>query len=200
MTTGTTISLAIGTNPGGGTLTGGTDRGRTSPAWPPSRGSRSTRPGRATPWARRARRPYPPLTSSAFNILTGPATQLAFAQGPTTTVVGASMTPAVTVAVEDANGNIETGDSGDNRSVFAIGVQPERRHAHRGRRPCSTRRASPPSQVLSIDKVGIGYTLSASSTPIYSPRPRRRPSTSHPARRHSWSSSRAPAPRLRAPR
>ena len=55
---------------------------------------------------------YTAAASAAFNITPGAATQLAFVQGPSNTVAGATMTPAVTVAVEDANGNIETGDTG----------------------------------------------------------------------------------------
>ena len=41
-------------------------------------------------------------------VTVGTPTKLAFVQGPTNTAAGAAITPAVKVAVEDANGNIET--------------------------------------------------------------------------------------------
>src|SRR5262249_48820552 len=51
--------------------------------------------------------PYSNIPSATTPTI-GPPTKLAFVQGPTNTAAGAAITPAVTVAVEDANGNIET--------------------------------------------------------------------------------------------
>src|SRR4029077_1127710 len=48
---------------------------------------------------------YSNVATAATTI--GPATKLAFIQGPTDTAGGATISPAVTVAVEDANGNVE---------------------------------------------------------------------------------------------
>lgn len=64
----------------------------------------------------------PPLVtaiSTPFNIGAGPATQLVFGQQPTDTSAGQYVNPAVTVLVEDAGGNVLTGDSG---TVVTISV------------------------------------------------------------------------------
>ena len=49
-------------------------------------------------------------TSSTITLSPGTPTHLAFVQGPTSTTAGTAISPAVTVAVEDAAGNTETGD------------------------------------------------------------------------------------------
>jgi len=48
-------------------------------------------------------------TSTAFNITAGSAGTLVFTVQPTSTVAGASITPAVEVTARDANGNTATG-------------------------------------------------------------------------------------------
>jgi hypothetical protein len=50
-------------------------------------------------------------TSNSFTISAGAAAKLAFIQQPTNTSSGATITPAVTVAVKDANGNTVTSDT-----------------------------------------------------------------------------------------
>jgi subtilase family serine protease len=45
------------------------------------------------------------ITSSAFNITAGAAAQLVFVQQPSNGTVGAAISPAITVQVQDANGN-----------------------------------------------------------------------------------------------
>jgi hypothetical protein len=53
----------------------------------------------------------------------GPPSKLAFVQGPSNTTAGVAISPAVKVAVEDANGNVET--SGNATTVsLAIGTNP----------------------------------------------------------------------------
>src|SRR5207249_2834753 len=44
----------------------------------------------------------------AFNIVAGIASKLAFVQQPTTTTAGQTISPAVTVQIQDANGNLTT--------------------------------------------------------------------------------------------
>jgi hypothetical protein len=51
-------------------------------------------------------------TSSAFNVTAGTANKLVFVQQPSDVNVGASMTPAVTVRVQDQFGNSVTSDNG----------------------------------------------------------------------------------------
>ena len=50
--------------------------------------------------------------SGSFAVTVGAASQLVFTQQPTAVVAGATMSPAVTVTVEDAQGNTVTGASG----------------------------------------------------------------------------------------
>ena len=160
----TQISLAIGTNPGGGTLTGG------SPATVSSgvatftglsinlSGAGYTLVASSTPV-------YTAATSGVFTISPGSATQLVFVQGPTNTAAGSAMAPAVTVAVEDAYGNVETGDNTTTVSL-AIGTNPASGTLTGGSAvPVSAGVATFPG--LSINKVGTGYTLGASSTPSH---------------------------------
>ena len=108
----TKVSLAIATNPGGGTLSGGSavtvvsGIATFSGLSIDTAGSGYTLRTSSTP-------SFTAATSAAFNVtpVLGPPSKLAFVQGPSDTAVGATMTPAVKVAVEDANGNVETSDN-----------------------------------------------------------------------------------------
>ncbi len=51
------------------------------------------------------------VTSTSFAITAGAAARLAFAQQPSNATAGATITPAVTVAVQDANGNTVPGNT-----------------------------------------------------------------------------------------
>jgi outer membrane protein assembly factor BamB len=103
-------------------------------------------------------------TASASTTI-GPPTKLAFIQGPTNTAAGATITPAVTVAVEDANGNVETSDNATQVSL-AIGTNPASGTLSGGSAVTVASGVATFSG-LSIDKAGTGYTLTASSTPSY---------------------------------
>jgi hypothetical protein len=64
-------------------------------------------------------------TSNAFNITNGTATQLVFGTQPTSTTAGSSITPAMTIQVEDANGNLVTTGTGSTASItVAIATNP----------------------------------------------------------------------------
>jgi fibronectin type 3 domain-containing protein len=106
---------------------------------------------------------YSNVATAATTI--GPATKLAFIQRPTDTAVGATITPAVTVAVEDANGNVETSDNATQVSL-AIGTNPASGSLSGGSAVTVASGVATFSG-LSIDKAGTGYTLTASSTPSY---------------------------------
>jgi hypothetical protein len=102
------------------------------------------------------------LTGTSGNIVTrvGAATKLVFTQQPTDVTAGAAITPAVTVAVQDANGNVVTGAT-DSVSI-AIGTNPG------GGTLSGTTMVLPVNGVatfsnLSIEKSGTGYTLAAAS-------------------------------------
>ena len=106
---------------------------------------------------------YSNVATAATTI--GAPTKLAFIQGPTNTAAGATITPAVTVAVEDANGNVETSDNATQVSL-AIGTNPASGTLSGGSAVTVASGVATFSG-LSIDKAGTGYTLTASSTPSY---------------------------------
>jgi|GEM_PF-6413430 len=98
-------NLAIGTNPGGGTLSGGgtalfAQGVATYSALKINKGGTGyTLAATSTPSGLVA-------TSNPFNITTGAATKLVFAVGPSTVVAGHVISPTVQVSVEDTNGNV----------------------------------------------------------------------------------------------
>src|SRR5205823_2140811 len=97
-------------------------------------------------------------TSAAFNITAGTATQLVFSVQPTPTVAGAAITPDVQVTAQDGNGNTATGFTGN--VTVAIGTNPS---SGIGRATCTEGAVAGVATVsgLSIGKAGTGYTLTA---------------------------------------
>src|SRR5207245_3989421 len=97
------VSAALGANPGGGTLSGTTPVAAVGGVATfvdlsiNKTGSGYTLTAAASGFA--------PVTSSAFDITPGTATQLVFTVQPSTTVAGAPITPAVQVTALDAAGN-----------------------------------------------------------------------------------------------
>src|SRR5207249_3081301 len=98
------VSVALGANPGGGTLSGTTPVaavGGVATFFDLSinkTGSGYTLTAAAAGFA--------PVTSSAFDITPGTATQLVFTVQPSTTVAGAAISPAVQVSALDAANNV----------------------------------------------------------------------------------------------
>src|SRR5205085_3595441 len=98
-------------------------------------------------------------TSNKFDVTVGVPDHLAFAQQPTNTAAGATIAPAVTVRVEDSLGNLVTTASGN--LALAIGTNP-------GGGTLSGTTSQPVSggiatfNDLSINRSGVGYTLTAS--------------------------------------
>jgi hypothetical protein len=95
---------------------------------------------------------------------TGPATRLAFAQQPATTRVGMVFAPAITVRVEDADGNLASSAA---LVTIALGAHPP------GATLVGTRTAAAVNGIatfsdLAVDRVGAGFTLQA-STPSLAP-------------------------------
>ncbi|HTH63848.1 MAG TPA: hypothetical protein VL563_04130 [Gemmatimonadales bacterium] len=154
------VAIAIGTNPAGGTLSGTTtvvaaagiatflnlslDKAGTGYTL-----AASTSGLTAT-------------TSGAFNILSGAGAKLLFVvQPPPSVAAGAAMSPAVQVAVHDTLGNTATDFNGP--ISIAIANNPA------GGTLSGTTTVSAVAGVatfatLNIDKVGVGYTLSASAS------------------------------------
>lgn len=101
----------------------------------------------------------PPVQFTATAGAGAPA-KLGFLQQPVTTTAGSSITPAVRVAIQDANGNTVTSATGS--ISVAIGTNPA------GGTLSGTTSVAVVNGVasfsnLAIDKTGAGYTLTASS-------------------------------------
>ena len=153
-----TVTAAIGTNPGGGTLAGTTSVAAVSGVATFSNLSINKSGTGYTLTAASAG--VTGATSSGFNITAGAPSKLAFVQGPSNVVAGSSISPSVTVAVEDAAGNTVTTSSA--AVTVAVGTNPS------GGTLSGTTTVNAVSGIatfstLSLDKAGTGYTLAASS-------------------------------------
>ena len=104
-------------------------------------------------------------TSGAFNIAAGAPAKLAFTVQPSTTAAGASITPAVTVTVEDAGGNPVTGAT--NAVTIAIGTNPGSATLG-GTVTVNAVNGVATFSNLSLNAVGTGYTLTATSASLTS--------------------------------
>jgi hypothetical protein len=165
VTTGTgstaAVTLAIGTNPGSGTLSGTlTQTAVAGVATFPGLSINKTGTGYKLSASSGA---LTAATSSAFNITPGTATQLLFTVQPTNTAAAASITPSVQVSVEDAQGNVVTTGTGSTAAVtLAIGTNPGS-GTLTGTATQTAVAGVATFPGMSINKAGTGYTLSASS-------------------------------------
>jgi hypothetical protein len=98
-------------------------------------------------------------TSGTITITAGAAARLAFAVQPTTASAGAAISPAVTVRIEDASGNLTTSTAS---VTLAIAANPSS-----GTLSGTATRAAVGGVAtfsgLAIDNAGTGYTLGATS-------------------------------------
>jgi hypothetical protein len=101
-------------------------------------------------------------TQATVSYLPGPATKLVFTQQPTDANAGATITPAVTVSVEDANNNVVTTDQ-TTKVTLAIGTNPGGGTLTGGGQVTVVNGVATYSG-LSISAAGNGYTLSATDT------------------------------------
>src|SRR5437667_1790187 len=153
------VTVALGANPGSGTLSGtppvaagagvatfpglSINKGGTGYTLTANTGSLSG------------------TTTTPFNIAAGAATQLGFSVQPSNTVAGAGITPAVQVTALDGQGNTATGFT--SNVTVALGASPG------GGTLSGTTTVAAVAGVatfpgVSINKVGTGYTLTASAT------------------------------------
>ena len=101
------------------------------------------------------------VISNVFNITAGAATKLAFNQQPANTSAGATITPAVTVTVQDAGGNTVTSSSAS--ITIAIGTNPGSGSLS-GTTTINVANGVATFSGLNIDKPGTGYSFTAAST------------------------------------
>ena len=153
------VTVAIGTNPSGGTLAGtATVAAVAGVATFPTVhidqvGSGYTLAASATGLTG--------VTSSAFDITPGPAAELVFFVQPVATSDAAPITPAVKVKVRDAFGNVATQYAGN--VTVAIGANPSAGTLS-GSATLAAANGVATFTDLSIDNIGSGYTLDASAS------------------------------------
>jgi uncharacterized repeat protein (TIGR01451 family) len=153
------VTIAIGTNPAGGTLSGEieveADDGVATfddlSIDNPGNGYTLTASARGVSGA----------TSDPFDITSGPATQLEFGQQPSGTPAGATIAPPVTVRALDNDGNVDTSFSGS--VTVAIGINPSGGILS-GTTSIPAVNGIATFNDLSIDNAGNGYTLTAKAS------------------------------------
>jgi hypothetical protein len=102
-------------------------------------------------------------TSQAFSITAGTATHLIFTVQPANTAAGATITPAVEVTALDAGDNVATGFAGS--VTVAIGTNPGGPSTVlSGTKIVSAVAGVASFSTLSINNMGVGYTLTANGT------------------------------------
>ena len=157
-TANNSITLALAANPGGSTL-GGTVTinavngvATFTTLWLNKVGTGYT----LSAWANG----LPTATSIAFNVTVGLPKQLAFQVQPSTTAAGTTMTPAVTVQVQDAYGNPEP--TAANEITLSLATNPGGSSLN-GTVTVNAVTGVATFNTLWLNKVGIGYTLSATA-------------------------------------
>src|SRR5207249_1348985 len=100
-------------------------------------------------------------TQLAFTVTPGAATELVFTVEPSNAVAGAAITPAVQVTARDAQGNTATGFTGT--VTVALDANPGSGTLS-GTTAVAAVAGLATFSSLSIDKVGSGYTLTAATT------------------------------------
>ena len=152
------VTVAIGTNPGGGTLSGTMTVSAVAGVATFSTlsidkiGTGYTLTANSGALA--------PATSAAFNVTAGAPAKLVFKVQPTNVAAGAAITPAVQVSIQDAQGNIVP--TATNAVTIAIGTNPSGGTLS-GTTTVAAVAGVATFSTLSINKVGTGYTLGATS-------------------------------------
>src|SRR5439155_418964 len=153
------VARAIGANPGGGTLSGTTPMAAVGGVATftdliiNKTGTGYTLTASASG--------FTAVISSAFDIIAGTATQLAFTVQPSNTMAGAVITPAVQVSALDGAGNLVPSVTG-NMSV-TLGNNPGGSTLS-GTTPVAAVGGVATFFDLSINKTGSGYTLTAAAS------------------------------------
>jgi len=153
------VSVAIGTNPGGGTLSGTATAAAVGGVV--SFGSLSIDKAGTGYTLATSATGLTGATSSTFNIEPAAANRLVFTGQPTSVTAGATITPAVAVTVQDGLGNTVTGFTGN--VAVAIGTNPGG-GALSGTTTVAAVNGVATFSTLSINRTGTGYTLTASGT------------------------------------
>ncbi|HZU13054.1 MAG TPA: S8 family serine peptidase [Chloroflexota bacterium] len=153
------VSIAIGTNPGSGTLSGTTSV--TVSAGVATFGNLSINKVGTGYTLIASSGSITSSPSNAFTITPAAAAKLVFGQQPSNTKSNLAISPAVTVQIQDQFGNLETGDNATSVAI-AIGA-----NANSGTLSGTTTQTVSGGVAafsnLSIDNAGTGYALKATS-------------------------------------
>src|SRR4029077_8214010 len=157
------VAIALGTNPGGSTLSGTTPVAAVGGVATFTDLSLNKA---ATGYALTANATgFSAVTSSAFDITPGTATQLLFSQQPTSTVAGQPITPGVQVTAVDAGNNPVPGFTGN--VTVALGNNPGGSTLG-GTATVAAVNGVASFSTLTLDKTGTSYWLTASATGLNS--------------------------------
>ncbi|HEY6059952.1 MAG TPA: hypothetical protein VIV10_05155, partial [Gemmatimonadales bacterium] len=154
------ITMSIAVNPGGGTLSGTATKAAVAGV---ATFSNLSIDKAGTGYRLQAAAGSLKDTSQAFSILAGTATKLAFTQQPTTTTSGASISPSVKAAAQDAFGNTVSSFTGN----VTVAITPGTGTAGAvlsGTLTLAANNGVATFSNLSIDKAGTGYTLRATAS------------------------------------
>ncbi len=152
------VTIAIGTNAGGGTLSGTLTTNAVNGVATFSN-LNIDKTGTGYTLAASAAT-LTGATSTPFNVTAGPPAKLAFTVQPTNVVSAVAITPAVQVSIQDAQGNLVP--TATNAVTIAIGTNPGTGTLS-GTATVTASGGVATFSNLSIDKTGTGYTLAASS-------------------------------------
>lgn len=154
------ITLAIGTNPGGGTLSGTTTA--TAVNGMATFSGLSINRSSNTSYTLTASSPsLTSATSNPFLVLTGPAVKLGFTSQPVNTIARTAI-PTMMVAVQDAMGNTVT-SSPPVSITLTIGTNPANGILSGGPNQVTTVGGVATFANLRINNPGAGYTLTATA-------------------------------------
>ncbi|WP_224361636.1 S8 family serine peptidase [Hyalangium versicolor] len=156
-TSGASITLVLGTNPSSGTLSG-VKTATTLNGVASFSGLSVDKVG--TGYTLTASAGALSATSAAFDIAHGPTAAAVFTVQPGSAPVGAVITPAVRVTLQDAYGNVAT--SATDAVTVAIGNNP-RNGTLSGTKTANAINGVATFSDLSINRNGKGYTLTAST-------------------------------------
>src|SRR5207302_271687 len=152
------VAIALGSNPGGSTLSGTTPVAAVGGVATFSVSLNKAGTGYTLTTSASG---FTPVTSTAFDITPGTATQLAFIVQPSNTVAGAAINPAVQVTALDPAGNPVPGFTGS--VTVALGTNPGGATLG-GTTTVAAVNGVASFSPLTLDKTGTGYALTATAT------------------------------------
>ena len=160
----TSVTLAIGTNPAGGTLSG---TATVVPVSGVATFSDLSIDRAGTGYRLTATSGLTSATSAAFNVtaVAGAAAKLAFVVQPSNATAGAAITPAVHVAIEDASGNTVTSAATSVTVAIASGTGKTGAHL-RGTATVSAVSGIASFPALSVDSAATNYQLTATASAL----------------------------------